>query len=196
TCQGAPECPTTMNLGANGQPVVTALPTKNKCPKCEKQFLLLKESKKGKKYVQCPDPKCKFISDCDEQGNPVKPPDTGIKCEKCGSPMVVKVAWRGPFLSCSGFPKCRNAKSINAELREQLKAKGIDLPVAPEKTEKGKGGKSDVPDVQVTDTCPECGAPMRLMKSRFGPGYYLGCSKYPKCKGKGRVSSELQVKID
>src|SRR5262249_29925038 len=31
TCQGAPECPTTMNLGANGQPAVTALPTKNKC---------------------------------------------------------------------------------------------------------------------------------------------------------------------
>ena len=26
------------------------------------------------------------------QGNPVKPPDTGINCEKCGSPMVVKVA--------------------------------------------------------------------------------------------------------
>jgi DNA topoisomerase-1 len=195
TCQGAPDCPTTMNLGADGKPVVTALPTKNKCPKCEKHNLLLKESKKGKKYVQCPDPKCKFISDCDEQGNPVKPPDTGIKCEKCGSPMVIKTAWRGPFLSCSGFPKCRNAKSINAELREQLKAKGIELPAAPEK-KTGDKARSDVPDVEVTDTCPECGAPMKLMPSRFGPGYYLGCSKFPKCKGKGRVSSELQVKID
>jgi DNA topoisomerase-1 len=37
---------------------------------------------------------------------------------------------------------------------------------------------------------------MKLMKSRFGPGYYLGCSKYPKCKGKGKVSPELQAKID
>ena len=37
---------------------------------------------------------------------------------------------------------------------------------------------------------------MRLMKSRFGPGYYLGCTKYPKCKGKGKVSPELQAKID
>ncbi|MBA4066578.1 MAG: type I DNA topoisomerase [Isosphaera sp.] len=189
TCEGAPDCPTTMNLGADGKPVVTALPTKVTCPKCEKTTLLLKESKAGKKYVQCPDAKCKFISDCDDLGNPVKPPDTGIACEKCGSPMVVKVAWRGPFLSCSGYPKCRNAKSINAELREKLKD---ILPPPAEKTEK----KSDIPDVTVDETCPECDAPMRLMKSRFGPGFYLGCTKYPKCKGKGQVSAELKRRID
>lgn len=193
TCQGEPDCPTTMNLGADGKPHVTALPTKVTCPKCSKKTLLLKKSKSGKLYVQCPDAKCKFISDCDDKGNPIKPPDTGIKCEKCGSPMVVKVAWRGPFLSCSGFPKCRNAKSINAELRDQLKAKGIDLPDPPPKGEKKP---SDIPDVPVNEECPECGAPMRLMKSRFGPGFYLGCSKYPKCKGKGKVSAELQAKID
>jgi DNA topoisomerase-1 len=34
------------------------------------------------------------------------------------------------------------------------------------------------------------------MKSRFGPGYYLACTKYPKCKGKAQVSAELQRKID
>jgi DNA topoisomerase-1 len=191
TCSGAPDCPTTMNLGADGKPIVTALPTGVKCPKCEKQNLLLKTSKAGKRYVQCPDPKCKFISDCDEQGNPIKPPDTGITCEKCGSPMVVKVAWRGPFLSCSGYPKCRNAKSINAELREKLKD---ILPPMPEKG--AASAKPDVPQVEVTETCPECDAPMRLMKSRFGPGYYLGCTKYPKCKGKAQVSADLQKKID
>jgi DNA topoisomerase-1 len=195
TCEGAPECPTTMNLGPDGKPVVTALPTTNQCPKCEKHNLLLKYSKKGKPYVQCPDAKCKFIADCDEKGTPIKPPDTGIVCEKCGSPMVVRTSWRGPFLSCSGYPKCRNAKSINAELREQLKAKGIDLPV-PEKKQPGEKAKSDVPEVQIDETCPECGAPMKLMKSRFGPGFYLGCSKYPKCKGKGKVSPELQARID
>ncbi len=191
TCSGAPDCPTTMNLGADGKPVTTALPTKNKCPKCNKQFLLLKESKAGKKYVQCPDSKCKFIADSDAAGNPVKPPDTGIVCEKCGQPMVIKVAWRGPFLSCSGYPKCRNAKSINAELREKLKD---ILPPMPEKSD--KKAKSDLPDVAIDDKCPDCDAPMKLMKSRFGPGYYLGCSKYPKCKGKGKVSPELQKRID
>jgi DNA topoisomerase-1 len=189
TCQGAPECPTTMNLGQDGKPVVTALPTPHKCPKCEKQNLLLKQSKAGKNYLGCPDAKCKYMTDCDEKGNLVKPADTGIACEKCSSPMVIRTSWRGPFLSCSGYPKCRNARSINAELKEKLKD---ILPPMPEKTEK----KNDIPEVEVNEPCPECDSPMRLMKSRFGPGYYLGCSKYPKCKGKGKVSAELQAKID
>jgi len=190
TCEGAPECPTTMNLGADGKPVVTALPTKNKCPRCEKHNLLLKESKAGKKYVQCPDVKCKFISDCDAEGNPIKPAETGINCEKCGMPMAVRSSWRGPFLACTGYPKCRGTKSINAELREKLKD---ILPPMPEKTEKKK---SAIPAVEITETCPECGAKLKLMKSRFGPGYYLGCSKYPDCKGKGKITPELQAKID
>ncbi len=33
-------------------------------------------------------------------------------CDLCGKPMVVKWGRRGKFLSCSGFPACRNAKSI------------------------------------------------------------------------------------
>jgi DNA topoisomerase-1 len=191
TCEGAPDCPTTMNLGPDGQPKVTALPTANRCPKCEKHNLLLKESKAGKKYVQCPDPKCKFIADSDDKGNPVKPPDTGIKCEKCGSPMVIRSSWRGPFLSCSGYPKCRNAKSINAELREKLKD---ILPPMPDK--KAAATKSDLPAVAITEQCPECGSAMRLQKSRFGGRYFLGCTKYPKCKGTAKVSPALQTQID
>ncbi|MBX9582373.1 MAG: topoisomerase DNA-binding C4 zinc finger domain-containing protein, partial [Gemmataceae bacterium] len=196
TCEGAPECPTTMNLRADGTVAVTALPTQVTCPKCEKTKLLLKESKAGKKYVQCPDAKCKFIADSDEQGNPIQPPDTGIACEKCGSPMVVKVAWRGPFLSCSGYPKCRNAKSINAEVREQLKAKGIELPAAPPKGAAGGAKGPDVPAVEVDERCPQCDGPMRLKPSRFGKGYWLSCAKYPKCKGTAKVSAALQARID
>ncbi|MDR1362542.1 MAG: type I DNA topoisomerase [Spirochaetaceae bacterium] len=33
-------------------------------------------------------------------------------CEKCGSPMVKKLGRYGYFLACSGFPECRNTKSI------------------------------------------------------------------------------------
>ena len=34
-----------------------------------------------------------------------------LVCNLCGKPMVIKTSWRGPFLSCSGYPGCRNAKS-------------------------------------------------------------------------------------
>src|SRR6185437_12461979 len=107
-------------------------------------------------------------------------------------PMIIRTSWRGPFLSCSGYPKCRNAKSINAEMRDEFKAKGIDLPVV-ERKEKAKVA---VPNVEITEKCYECDGPMQLKPSRFGKGYYLSCSKYPKCKGSMKVSPALQAKID
>lgn len=33
-------------------------------------------------------------------------------CEKCGKPMVIKQGRFGKFLACSGFPDCKNTKSI------------------------------------------------------------------------------------
>jgi DNA topoisomerase-1 len=37
---------------------------------------------------------------------------TDIVCEKCGSPMVKKLGKFGYFIACTGFPACRNSKSI------------------------------------------------------------------------------------
>ena len=37
-------------------------------------------------------------------------------CDKCGKPMVIKWGRRGRFMSCSGWPECRNAKSISTEV--------------------------------------------------------------------------------
>ncbi|MDM8529238.1 type I DNA topoisomerase [Anaerolineales bacterium HSG24] len=37
-------------------------------------------------------------------------PQTGEMCEKCGSPMVLKMGRYGKFQACSNFPECRNAK--------------------------------------------------------------------------------------
>jgi len=38
-------------------------------------------------------------------------------CELCGRPMVIKWGRRGKFLSCSGFPECRHAKSITTGIK-------------------------------------------------------------------------------
>ncbi|TFG84760.1 MAG: type I DNA topoisomerase [Spirochaetales bacterium] len=37
---------------------------------------------------------------------------TDVVCEKCGKPMVKKLGRFGFFLACTGFPECRNTKSI------------------------------------------------------------------------------------
>jgi DNA topoisomerase-1 len=73
--------------------------------------------------------------------------------------MVVKYSRRGPFLACSGFPKCRNAKPLPEELKE--KPKETDQP------------------------CPECGKNLVIRKGRRGE--FLACSGYPNCKYTGQV---------
>lgn len=40
--------------------------------------------------------------------------EAGEACEKCGKPMVIRYGRFGKFLGCSGFPDCRNIKSMNA----------------------------------------------------------------------------------
>ncbi len=184
TCSAAPQCPTTMNPGSDGQLLVTTRPTPHPCPRCHKHNLLLKMTKAGKHYVQCPDPSCKFIANSDADGRPLPPPDTGIACDKCGKPMVIKTAWRGPFLACSGFPECRTTKSLTPELRQKLQHL---LPPPRE--------KKPLPNIPIHQTCPTCGQNMKLMKSRFGPGYYLACSDYPNCKTTAKLSPELQEQV-
>ena len=41
---------------------------------------------------------------------------TDEACDKCGKPMIIKWGRRGRFMSCSGWPGCRNAKSISTDV--------------------------------------------------------------------------------
>jgi DNA topoisomerase-1 len=38
-------------------------------------------------------------------------------CDKCGKPLIFKWGRRGKFLSCSGFPECKNSKSITSGVK-------------------------------------------------------------------------------
>jgi DNA topoisomerase-1 len=184
-CSGYPECKTTMNLTADGAPVVTAKPTSHTCEKCGSQ-MVIREGRRGP-FLACTGyPKCKNALDVDANGNPVRPIETGVACEKCNRPMVIKKGPRGPFLSCSGYPSCRNAKPLPPELKERDDVKAMLSAQAAK--------KAAAPTVEVTETCPECGGPMKLRSGRGG-SYFLGCSKYPKCKGTREVSEELLEKV-
>jgi DNA topoisomerase-1 len=84
-------------------------------------------------------------------------------CELCGRPMVIKRGRFGPFLSCSGFPECKNSKPIVQKTGALCPVDGGDLV-----QRKGKGriffGCSNYPNCTFTVTrrpleppCPVCG---------------------------------------
>lgn len=80
---------------------------------------------------------------------------TDIDCELCGSKMMIKWGRNGRFLSCSNYPKCKNAKPLPGEQQEH------------DELAEGK-------------FCSVCGAPMVVKSSKYGK--FLGCSRYPECK--------------
>jgi len=51
-----------------------------------------------------------------------------------------------------------------------------------------KNMKKPAPEVAEGEQCPICGAPMLQRRSKFGA--YLGCSKYPECKGKKNLGGD------
>ncbi|MFZ5364842.1 MAG: type I DNA topoisomerase [Patescibacteria group bacterium] len=91
-------------------------------------------------------------------------------CEKCGSPMVIKMGRFGKFLACSNYPECKNTKNIvstNGEIKTE----------EPEAT---------------NEICDKCGAPMVIKHGRYGK--FLGCSKYPECKNIKPIVKSTGVK--
>lgn len=76
-------------------------------------------------------------------------------CDKCESPMIIKMGRFGKFLACSKYPDCKNTKQIDKDGK----------PEEPEKTD---------------EICEECKSPMVVKHGRYGK--FLSCSKYPDCK--------------
>ena len=92
--------------------------------------------------------------------------ETDEVCEKCERPMVIKSGRFGRFLSCSGFPECRNSRPLLARVGVECPDCGGDLV---ERRQKGKGGRrfygcSSYPACSfavnqrpLPQPCPECG---------------------------------------
>jgi len=72
------------------------------------------------------------------------PITTDIDCDECGKPMMIRKGRRGPFLGCSGYPKCKNTGEVPAKLMEEMGLNGNGNGQAHEgngATAKGKSSK-------------------------------------------------------
>ncbi len=90
--------------------------------------------------------------------------DTGVVCEVCGKPMVIKFGRAGTFLACTGYPDCRNTKNFtrNEEGRIEI--------VEAARVEPEKVGRA----------CPDCGGDLVIKNARTG-SRFIACNNYPDC---------------
>jgi DNA topoisomerase-1 len=104
---------------------------------------------------------------------------TDYVCDKCGKPMMKKLGRFGYFLACSGFPECRNTKSI--PLAKCPKCGG-DI-VARKNRGRGKEfyGCTNYPECDfishykpINQNCPKCGQ-FLVEKYDKKNGYHKAC---------------------
>jgi len=119
----------------NKEDIVPEEKSEEVCDKCSAP-MIIKTGRYGKFLACSAYPNCKNIksmpgTDRDKNGQDDSQEIAGLKakydnktCEKCGQAMAVKVGKFGPFLACTGYPKCKNIKNI----KENNKSTGIKCP--------------------------------------------------------------------
>jgi DNA topoisomerase-1 len=126
--------------------------------------------------------------------------ETDEVCEQYERPMVIKSGRFGRFLSCSGFPECRNAKPLLERIGVDCPECGNDLV---ERRQKGRGGRKfygcssypacnfAVNQKPLPQPCPDCG------KMLVASGRTNARCLDTECKWKGPVpESELAEVAD
>jgi len=101
---------------------------------------------------------------------------TDEKCERCGSPLVIKWGKHGSFYACSAYDK------DDPNTCTFTKENPINLP------------DLDTADLQETsqeEYCENCGRLMVLKRGRFGQ--FMACTGYPDCKTTRRLDQGKKV---
>jgi DNA topoisomerase-1 len=101
---------------------------------------------------------------------------TDEKCERCGSPLVIKWGKHGSFYACSSYDKTDpNSCTFTKE-------NPIDLPDL---------DSADLQETTQEEYCENCGRPMVLKRGRFGQ--FMACTGYPDCKTTRRLDQAKKV---
>jgi DNA topoisomerase-1 len=145
------------------------VPTEIDCDRCGRK-MRIRWGRNGL-FLSCSGyPECKnsknFVRD--SKGNIQVAAEGEVRgtCELCGRDMVVKEGRFGPFLACTGYPECKNTRSLQ---------------------ERGDGDTRAAP--QVTDQiCDQCGGRFLIRRNRRG-GAFLACENYPRCRNTRPMST-------
>lgn len=128
SCSTFPKCKGKIQLTPEGQKVVLEMTGEN-CDLCGKP-MVIRTGRKGR-FMACSGyPECKNTFSLDADGKKIdgsRPLQTSRPCNKCGKPLWLRTGKRGFFLTCPGYPKCRNLKPVSKEEGERLKVDGEAL---------------------------------------------------------------------
>ncbi len=164
------------------------IPTDIVCEKCG--LPMVRRWGRHGRFLACTGyPKCKNTKPLPEEGEEQKTQDTrgsaqqtDERCEKCGSPMVIKSGRFGKFLACSRYPECKNTKPLSTGIK--CPKDGGDIVERRSKKGRQFWSCTNYPKCNfaswykpVARQCPECGSEFLLEKRDKNGNRTLFCHK-------------------
>ncbi|MFQ5916493.1 MAG: type I DNA topoisomerase [Candidatus Binatia bacterium] len=166
------------------------IPTEIACEKCG-AMMVVKWGRNGE-FLACPRfPECRNTKNFTrgEKGEVqiVKEADTGEACEQCGRPMEVRWGRYGQFLGCSGYPECKNIRSLVTPVDLGIRCPAcVEGNLREKKSRRGKiffgcdrypNCRFAVWDRPVAEVCPKCKETILLEKVTKRAGRVRRCHK-------------------
>ncbi|HVA66550.1 MAG TPA: type I DNA topoisomerase [Elusimicrobiota bacterium] len=132
SCSTFPKCKGKVRLNADGAADAPE-PTDEKCDLCGKP-MVIRTGRKGR-FLACSGyPACRNTFSMDAEGKKIegsRPVVTKRQCQKCGRAMWLRQGKRGFFLTCPGFPKCRNLIPVSKDDAQTLRDGAAPPPAGP-----------------------------------------------------------------
>ena len=101
---------------------------------------------------------------------------TDEKCERCGSPLVIKWGRHGSFYACSTYDK-EDPNTCTFTKENPINLPDLD--------------SADIQETTQEEYCENCGRVMVLKRGRFGQ--FMACTGYPDCKTTRRLDQGKRV---
>lgn len=184
-CQSYPQCQTKIPLDKQGRPKKKARPSGLLCERCGSE-MLIRVNRRGEEFLGCANyPQCRHAQPIEalsaaplpqEQPAawppvaepPAAPAGEVPTCSRCGRPMVRKSSRWGDFWGCTGYPQCRQTKSITSDPEVPCPREGCPGMLVQKRSPKGRFfGCNQYPQCQfatwlqpLQQNCPQCGSPL------------------------------------
>ncbi len=139
------------------------IPADYKCPECGARTAY-RLARSGRRFISCSRyPDCTFATGADRDGKPQMVQRVDVACPEDQSQMVLRQGRFGPFLASVNYPDVKMV--LNVDKKGLLKF-------------------PSVPPLTTELPCNKCDKPLNLRQGKRGP--WLGCSAFPKCRGRGK----------
>lgn len=149
------------------------------CPRCGTGRLVVrKNSYSGKRFLACTN-----YPFCEKSYDQIEIIEDKLKCPSCGGWMIRRRrdSDSKPFFGCSNWPECSATYDATEDYKPSYASSSSNYYHARLQSSTSRRNGTSKGSQKNKKTCPECGAPLKLIRNKKDGSRFYGCTRFPTC---------------